>query len=272
MRAVLAVVAGLLPAVCTAADASRCRLSKNLYEDRLALEKRGPGDSVTAGGASRLAAGAGSTSVEPGRTQAIDEEYRRFLGELAEASGSKDMSAVQACCEQAANDRAGALLCQLATYLTGGRTESKPFLDTFPSSRKDTAMLWDLDAIGGAAGRGLFPPKGPSYKLVDELFLLVLDERDQAIGKYFNLSSHATGETAKYMDDQIKIFLRESPAVVVSQWMELRRYRPKLKSLVQAMQKGASAAEWQKTTRAVRSFCLQDNPDCSDILKLYAGK
>ena len=272
MRAVLAILAAVvLPVLCAGADVARCRLSKGLYEDRLALERRGPSESAAAEGALRLAGG-GASTADPGKLQVIDQEYRRFFAELADITVHNDTAALEACCEQASPDRAGVLMCQLATFLAGGRKESKTFLELFPTGRKETALLWDLDSIGGAQGRTLFPPKGPSYKLIDELFLLVLDERDQAIPKYFNLASQATGEAARYMDEQIKLFLRESPAVVVNQWLQLRRYRPKLKTMALAMQKSASAAEIQKVMRAVRTFCEKDNPDCPDILKLYAGK
>jgi hypothetical protein len=133
-------------------------------------------------------------------------------------------------------------------------------------------MLWDLNAISGPPGTSLFPPKGPSYKLVDELFLLVLDERDVAITKYFNLASHATGDEAAYMDGQIRVFLKEAPAVVVHQWLVLRRYRPRLKAAAQALLAASKPAEAQALGKVVRSFCDKSNPDCPDILKLYAGK
>jgi hypothetical protein len=244
LRAILA--AGIfLPALCAGGDASRCRLSKGLYE------------SVTTGA---------KTLVPTGPA------YSPFLSELADAVTHKDQPALQSCCDEASGDRAGGLLCQLATYLNSGRTDSKLFLESFPSSRKDTAMLWNLDAIAGAPGRSLFPPAGPSHRLVDELFLLVLDEREQAIAKYFNLSSHATGDIAKHMDGQIRLLLRESPAVVVNQWLTLRRYRTKLKELVRELQASVPAAEMQKVTRAARTLCAADNPDCPEILSLYAGK
>jgi hypothetical protein len=270
---IVAVIVSALPLLefCEGADASRCRLTRGLYEDRVALGKRGPADAASATGASRLSAG-GATVAETNKLQAIDQEYHRFLSELADTSARKDMKALEACCEQAANDRAGALLCQLATYLSSDRTGIKAYLDAFPTGRKGITMLLDLDAIAGGFGRTLFPPAGPSRKLIDELFLLVLDERNQAVPKYFNLSVHVTGETATHMDEQIKLFLRDSPAVVVSQWMTVRRYRPKLKSIILIMHKSASAAEMEKMTRGVRSFCSADNPDCPDIFKLYAGE
>jgi hypothetical protein len=237
----------------------------------VALGKRGLADVASANGSSRLAV-RGATVAEPNKLQVIDQEYQRFLAELADASARKDVKAFEACCEQAANDRAGALLCQLGTYISGDRTGIKTFLDAFPTGRKDVTMLLDLDAIASGPGRTLFPPAGPSRRLIDELFLLVLDERNQAVRKYFNLSSHVTGETATHMDEQIKLFLRESPAVVVSQWADVRRYWPKLKSSILDMQKSLSVEAMQKMRRAVRSFCAADNPDCPDIFKLYAGK
>src|SRR5204863_9589760 len=106
----------------------------------------------------------------------------------------------------------------------------------------------------------------------DELFLLAMDQRDVAITKYFNLANHATPEEAAYMDSQIRTFLKEAPAVVVNQWLILRRYRPRLKAAAHAMIASSTPAEMQSLVKVVRSFCDKGNPDCPDILKLYAGK
>ena len=170
------------------------------------------------------------------------------------------------------SDRAGALFCQLSLYLSGGRTDSAAFLEGFPSSKKEIALLWDLDAIAGGLGKTAYPPKGPSYQLIDELFLLVMDERDAAIAKYFNLASHASGDAATYMDGQIRTFLKEAPSAVVNQWLVLRRYRPKLKTAAQSLIASSSPAEMQKLVKTVQAFCEKGNPDCPDILKLYGGK
>ncbi len=259
----------LLPALLYGADMGRCTLAKNLYEDRLALtQKHGAAETPAAG--ALLAPGAASTPA--GKLAAIDGEYRGFLGELAAAGKAKDETSLKACCERASVDRAGALVCSLSLYLDGGRKESTPFLEQFPASRKETGMLWDLNAISGTAGTTLFPPQGPSYKLIDELFLLAMDERDTAITKYFNLATHTTGDGAAYMDGQIRTFLKEAPAVVVHQWLILRRYRPRLKAAAQALAASSKPAEMQTLVKAVRSFCDKSNPDCPDILKLYAGK
>jgi hypothetical protein len=260
----------LLSASLCGADAARCRLSRGLYEDRLTIvQKQGPADTVASGA---LLDPGNVTATPAGRLASIDQEYRQFLKELSAALQSKDAGAVTACCENAAGDRAGALFCQLSTYLNGSRKESSGFLELFPSSRKEIAMLWDLDRIAGDSAKEFYPPKGPSYSLIDELFLLVMDERDTAIVKYFNLTSHATGDEAKYMDDRIKIFLKEAPAAVVNQWLLLRRYRSKLKSAAQSLIAASSPAEMQKVVRAVHTFCDKSNPDCPDIFKLYAGK
>ena len=258
----------VLPALLSGADAARCRLSKGLYEDRLALaQKQGPAESAAAG--ALLAPG---TVTPADKLAAIDQEYRRFLTELAAAIDHDDAAGLKACCDEAAGDRAGSLYCQLSQYLFGQRKESAAFIEQFPNSRKEFAMLWDLSAIAGSAGKTLYPPKGPSYRLIDELFLLVMDERELAITKYFNLATHASGEEAKYMEGQMSVFLKEAPAVVVNQWLVLRRYRARLKGAAQSLIASSSPAEMQKTVKAVRAFCDKSNPDCPDILKLYAGK
>jgi hypothetical protein len=268
-REVVGLAAALVfPALMWGGDAGRCQLAKNLYEDRLTLaQKQGPADSPGSG--ALLAPGATGTSA---RLSSIDTEYQQFFAELASATQAKDSEALRACCDRASTDRAGALVCRLSLFLDGGRKDSSQFLEQFPSTRKDYVMLLDLNAIGGSTGVSLFSPKGPSYRLIDELFLLVMDQRDIAITRYFNLASIVSGGEAAYMDGQIRLFLKEAPAVVVNQWLILRRYRPKLKSAAQSIIASSTPAEMQALGKAVRSFCDKSNPDCPEILKLYAGK
>ena len=270
MRRVIRVLAAgiALAALSFGADDGRCRLGKGLYEDRLAIVlKQGPAD----GPASGSLLPPGSTTPE-GRLSAIDTQYRQFLTELSSAASHQDKDAVQACCDQATSDHAGVLFCKLSLYLTGGRTDSVTFLDGFPNNKKETALLWDLDVIAGGTGKTAYPPKGPSYLLIDELFLLVMDERDTAIAKYFNLATHSSGDASTYMGDQIRTLLKEAPSVVVNQWLLLRRYRTKLKAAAQSLISGSSPAEMQKLVKTVQALCEKGNPDCPDILKLYAGK
>ncbi len=231
------------------------------------VQKQGPAEGPETG--ALLPPGA-VTPAE--KLAAIDKEYRQFLTELSEDSARKDGEALKACCVQAGNDRAGMLFCQLSSYLIGGRVDSSGFIELFPTTRKEISMLWDLDTVAGGLGKTAYPPKGPSYRLIDELFLLVMDERDAATTKYFNVASHATGETADYMQGQIRTFLKEAPSAVVNQWLVLRRYRPQLKTAARAMISTSTAAEMQKVLKAVRAFCDSGNPDCPDILKLYGGK
>jgi hypothetical protein len=170
------------------------------------------------------------------------------------------------------HDRAGGLFCQLVSYLNGGRIESTAFLEAFPSTKKETAMLWELDAIAAAQGKSMFPPRGPSYELIDELFLLVMDGHQQAIKRYFHFSTNVNGEKARYLDEQIKIFLCESQYVVVTQWAMLRQYKPRLQSVIRMIANGSSPTEMQKIRRAVKKICENENAECAEILKLYGVK
>jgi hypothetical protein len=266
---VVRIAGSLLPFLLVGQDPARCRLDKGLYDDRLASQKQDKPDRPATG--ALLPAGTGA-AAQTSKLTAIDEEYRQFLVELSDATTRKDTTAIQACCDEATGDRAGALFCRIVTYLNGGRTDSAPFLKAFPGTKKETTMLWDLDAIAADQGKSMFPPRGPSYELIDELFLLVLDEHEQAISKYFNLSLHTTGEKARYMDNQIKLFLQESQFVVIDRWPILRRYKQKLNSVLGMIVNESSPAERQKITRAVQTFCEQANPDCPEILKLYGAK
>src|SRR5436190_15702764 len=182
---VLVSAALLLPALLWSAEPGRCQLTRGLYEDRLILlQKQGPAEEQAAG-----ALLAGGKAAAGSKLSAIESEYGGFFAELTSATQSKDSVALKACCDRATNDRAGALVCRLALYLDGGRKESAPFMEQFPANRKEFTLLSELNSLSGAAGAKLFPPKGPGYQLIDELFLLAMDQRDVAITKYFNLAN-----------------------------------------------------------------------------------
>ena len=62
-------------------------------------------------------------------------------------------------------------------------------------------MVWDLEEIVGATETAqlgaIFKPEGPAIKLIDELFLLVLDGKESAAAKYFSIASAATGRRSE---------------------------------------------------------------------------
>jgi hypothetical protein len=255
-----------LPLLLCGAETGACRLSKGMYNDWLAARVK-PGLSGQA-----FREQTGTPSPAPEKIEGFEQEYRRYVAELSDAMARKDAEAVRACCEEAAGDRAGALICRLAAYLTGARADSATFLKGFPGGKDGIAMVWDLDSLTGTAGKTMFPPRGPSYRLIDELFLLALDERGEAIDRYFHLWANGSGDSVHYMDGQVRILLMQAPAVVVNQWMLLRRYRPRLNSVLEDARKTTSPAEMEKATRAVRGFCSKGNPDCQEILKMYTKR
>jgi hypothetical protein len=153
-------------------------------------------------------------------------------------------------------------------YLKERRTGSKEFIDVLPG-KKTAELVWELDTIasGGPAKASVLPiflPKGPAYKLVDELFLLVLDGREGAAAKYFAIAAMASGEAARHTDDQIKIFLRESPSLVVHEWPVLRQYQPRLRKLMSEL----APADLLQMRKSLAAFCSKDNLDCPEILRV----
>ncbi len=267
MRLVCAVTwaAVLGAAACSGADPARCRLRSGLYEQRLALAAAPP----------PAANGGASTDGPAAALAGVVREYGDFFQALSEALGSNDPKDVPGCCAEAASDRVGALSCQLAVYLAGGRVDRPTFLASFPTARKDALTLADLDSIASAAGGSLpkaFQPKGPSYRFVDELFLLVLEGNEDAIVKYFALAGNASPDTARYMDEKLVTLLKEAPATVVGSWFQLRKHKAKFKSAAQAFTAAAPPAEVQLVVRAVHALCREDDPDCQEILKLFPKK
>ena len=274
MRKVVVLIgaAVTLAAACQGAEPPLCRIRKGLYEQRQALASAPQVPAATGGDA----AGDGGTAAAS--RSSLDLEYAGFFQSLSEATASSDPTTIASCCKEAAEDRVGALACHLVKYLAGGRTDSATFLSGFPGARKDVASLWDLDAIAASAASSgsqvpkAFQPNGPGHRYIDELFLLVLDGKEDAIVKYFTLTTLVSGDYARYMDEKLGLLLREAPATMLTNWYLIRKHKAKIKTVVQTFLASATPAEAQQVTRAVRSLCSKDDPDCQEILHLFAKK
>ena len=268
--AVILLLGSITVTIAAGADSAGCGVSRGLYDGWLASGKRAP---VHASRADALMDNAPSaTAPEPGRRQDIGREYQAFFQCLSDSSEHDNKPALLAHCKQVEGDRIALLACRTAVYLKSSRADVKEFLDALPAGKKGAETIWDLAEIAGPAGSqsaSIFLPKGPAYKLIDELFLLVLDDRDTAAAKYFNIAAFATGEGARHMDEQMKLLLREAPAVVVKKWMVLRQYQPRLKKLLADMSASLPPVEMLRVRKGVAAFCANDNPDCPEIVKLF---
>ena len=89
------------------------------------------------------------------------------------------------------------------------------------------------------------------------------------MAKYFHIVGAASGAGTQYTDAQIKILLRESPALLVEHWAVIRQYQPVLKKLMAELSKELSAAEMKKIRQGIAGFCNKDNLDCPEILKFF---
>ena len=270
-RLMFAFIGLLLVSAAEAADTSSCTVRKGLYESWLSLAKHTTSRTTKS---DALLSAAPQISDAP-TAQGIGDEYRTFFQCLSNAAVPADEEGGRSFCKDAAAaDHLGGLACQTAMYLKTGRTGSKEFLDALPASKKSAEIVLEFDAIANASSNkvrypSLFLPDGPAYKLVDELFVLVLDDKDTAAAKYFHIVGSATGPAARHMDAQIKILLRESPAVVVKQWAVLRQHQAKLKKLLSELASELPAAEMKKLRQGIVGFCSKDNLDCPEILKTF---
>jgi hypothetical protein len=259
-----------LTTLAAGADSTGCGVSKGLYEGWLALAKHVP---AHVSKSDALVESAPSAVPDTDKRQSAAREYQAFFRCLSDTIEHQDKEALQSYCRQTDGDRLASVVCRTALYLKSGRTGDKEFVDALPAGRKGAELVWDLKEIAGPAdrqsGAGLFLPEGPAYKLIDELFLLVLDDRESAAAKYFNIAAYASADGARHMDDQIKILLREAPSVVVKKWVILRQYQPKLKKLLAEMTASLPKAELQKMRQGLGAFCSKDNPDCPEISKLF---
>ncbi len=216
----------------------------------------------------------GSVTIgDSGRRAGVRQEYEAFFQCLSDASLEKREEAIRQCCKEADADPIASLVYRTVLYVKNGRTASKEFVDAFPTGRKGAQMVWDLQLIAGggegsAAPPAAFLPRGPAYKAIDELFVLVLDSREAAAGKYCNLLATASGTGERYMDEQLKILLKESPAIIVKQCVVLRKFQSKLKALLAEM----PAAEVRRIRQGLPAFCTPENLDCPEILRLFGQR
>jgi hypothetical protein len=247
-------------------DSAGCGVSRGLYEGWLGVAKAAPARSSAAG----ALVASGSSVPESDKRTAIGKEYLAFFRCLSDTFEHQDKNAVLDKCRDVEADRIASLACRTAVYLKSGRTEAKEFLDSLPNNKKAAEVIWDLDSIAGHQddSGSIFLPHGPAYKLIDELFLLLLDDKETAAAKYLMISGLATGDAAHHTDEQIKLLMRESPAVVVKRWMVFRQYQPRLKKVLADMTSSLPASEMQKLRKSFGAFCSKDNPDCPEIARL----
>jgi hypothetical protein len=253
-----------------AADATGCSVRKGLYDAWLSPAKHASHSAPKSGA---LLAST-RPAPDPSSGPEIENEYQAFFECLSDTTLPAGEDGASSLCKGSGADRLAALVCQVALYIKSGRTGAKELIDVLPTSKKGAVMIWDLEAIARANAKryavpGIFLPKGPAYKIVDELFVLVLDDKEAAAVKYFHIAGTASGSGARYVDAQIKILLRESPAIVVKHWEVLRQYQPKVKKLLGELAAELPAAEMNKLRQGIDGFCSRDNLDCPEILKLF---
>lgn len=249
------------------APAAGCDLRQGSYEEWLATKPSG------SNGRSKTAAPKAETS----RREEIERTYVSFVRALTEAYG--DAAALESCCAAASADRLGALSCSFAAYIARGRTSSAAFVTALPAGARDLGLLWELDAVFSAAAAegakmpGAFGSKRPSERVIEELFLLVLDSNEAAITKFFNIASALPPDAAKLVDGRIELLFREAPSVLVTNWFLLRRYQPKLRAVSRAMLSRATAADRARISKGVEAFCASaSDPDCQEILRVLGGR
>jgi hypothetical protein len=261
----VAVFGLLLGSAAHSAEPKGCEVHKGLYDSWLSLAKRG-----THNGSIGALLGASRSTPRQDSAQDIYSEYRNFFQCLSDTAVPADADAGRSMCKEAAADRIGSLVCQVALYIKTRRTAGKELLDALPASKKGAEIIWDLDAIAAAGVEGspfpaFFAPKGPAFKIIDEVFMLALDNRETAMAKYLHIVGAASGAGTQYTDSQIKILLRESPALVVEHWAVIRQYQPVLKKLMAEL----SGMEMKKVRQGIASSCNKDNLDCPEILKFF---
>src|SRR5689334_24059535 len=137
---------GLLLAVASAAAGPPgCAVQKGLYDDWLAVAKRGSSPNKVL----KLVGATTPAVPDPERELNIGKQYHAFFQCLSDAA-RKDEKTAPSFCEDAAGDRLAALVCGTVAYLKDGRAASKDFIDSLPSGKKGAEMIWDLEAIAAA--------------------------------------------------------------------------------------------------------------------------
>ncbi len=260
----------LLSPIAAAAEPAGCSVSKGLYESWIAAARPVAHSSKVRA----LVASSVSEVPDAEKARAIDKEYQSFFQCLGETAEHQKQEVLEERCQEADADRIASLVCRTAVYVKSGRAEGKAFVDAIPAGKKAAEVMWDLETIAGSSMEKtalpeMFQPNGPAYKIMDELFLRVLDDTDNAAAKYFNIATSASADTARHFDDQMKFLLREAPSVAVKRWVVLRQYQPKLKKLLAEMTASLPPAELQKMRKGLTAFCSKDNPDCPEIFKLF---
>ncbi len=263
----LSFVAVVVASIPLANGNSHCKLKTGMYKERKLLQQR---YATLVGkdyqGKKRIA----DNILKAKKT--IDREYYDFLEALANAYARREGGFISSCCTQAKDDPLASQLCAVVWYLYNGRKDPAAFIASLPRNQEQLAAFWSLDDIAYVGGNGKEPalpgiplPDGLVDKYISELFALLVSDYSEATDRYFILLSHADGEYAEYMDEQLKTLFEEHQDMVLRQWSIIRNHKGGLKGF----RENLSSEESRKIAEGFRTFCGRNDQRCEEIFTLF---
>jgi hypothetical protein len=200
----------------------------------------------------------------------VDQHYQALLSTLCEAANDGDTDFVDQCCADTNSDPLAGEMCNLAHYLADERGGAKRFVQSFPETPQEIAMLLDLDEMSYGP-QGLLVKEcgeiGPVELYVDKLFNLVALGDVQALGKFVSLSQHAEGGFAEGLDYRIKRLFVEQPRLVLEQWSVIRR-DPDVKYVASEFDDDDEQATAE---RNFHKLCAQPSQACVEIERFISA-
>jgi hypothetical protein len=198
------------------------------------------------------------------RLRAVDQHYRALFSTMCGAASDRNAEVVDQCCAQTDHDPLAGEMCNLTRYLSDERGDAKRFVQNFPETRQEIAVLWDLDEVSyGPQGLVVKEcgPIGGVDLYVDKLFNLAVLGDQQALEKFVSLTQHAEGEYAEGLNAEMNRLFVENPRFVLEQWSVIKR-DPGIQYIASDFVDDDAQATAE---RNFHKLCVRPSQACSEI-------
>jgi len=235
-----------------------CSPSPTLYRDRVMLEQRYEkevGDHYTEH--EEIAAKINA------QQDAIDRIYLGFMHQITDGTAES----IHRCCPQGLKDPIMIQMCNLGSYIQGGRRGVASFLELVPKEETSAYGLWVLDRIAfprepeTKSGRTPFAPYGPVTTYIEELYRLVRSGNQIALRKFLRLLELANGEAAEGIEGDMEELLMHHPGIAAVDWKIMRKYPEAVEIVNEMMDDDAK----HQAVKGILHECSVRHLDCDAL-------
>jgi len=194
---------------------------------------------------------------------AIDRKYLGFMHQVTDGT----TESIRRCCPQGLKDPIMIQMCNLGSYIQGGRKGVTSFLELVPKDKSSAYGLWVLSEIAfprepeAEDGRTPFAPYGPVTTYIEELYRLVRSGNHVALRKFLRLLELANGEAAEGIEGDMEELLMHHPGIAAVDWRIMREYPEAIETVNEMMEDDAK----HQAVKGILQECSVRHLDCDGL-------